>query len=363
MSNETTSPTIIDSHVHALPPQVMKVYRDWLVRERPVIEGPPHLWASSAFERPDEQVAALDAAGITAALITFSNNAPGAMHRTALALKLSGGPEMVRQVNDQIVAWAQASQGRLIPTAFIEPRFGPDAVKELERVVHQLKVPAISMLTSYQGPGQPLRFLDHPMFLPVLELAAELKIPVFIHASARFNAFGEGEPALSQLGAAYLKGGLAIPLESMLCLVRLIVSGIFDRLPDLRVVFGQNGGFFPFMLGRFDVIYDVVIAGMQQSGADMPVESKQLPGLFRRLRDYVGHVYVDTHTMDQAAILCALESLGPDRILYGSDFPVTPASVGRQSALEMIQALPVDENVKAGLLGRNAMALLGLDRL
>jgi predicted TIM-barrel fold metal-dependent hydrolase len=365
MNSQTISssqhPIIVDSHIHALPPLVMEAYRTWLAEARPANEGPPHLWASSAFEQPDQQVAALDEAGITTGLITFSSNAPAAMHATAVAHNMQG-PDMVRMVNDQVINWAKNSNGRLLSTAWIEPRFGPDALVEMERVVQHLGVPAISLLTSYRGPGQPLRFLDHPMFLPVLEYAAALKVPVYIHASGRFNAVDAGEPPLAEPGATYLRGGLSMLLESTLCLIRLIVSGVFDRFPDLRVVLGQLGGLFPFVLGRFDVIYELVIATATESHADVPVGQKQLSGIVRRLRDYAGQVYVDTHSMDQTAILCALESLGPDRILYGSDFPVTPARIGRQSAIDTIQSLPVDEQVKAALLGQNAMALLGLNR-
>jgi predicted TIM-barrel fold metal-dependent hydrolase len=341
----------------------MTAYRAWLAEARPTNEGPPHLWASPAFEQPDEQVRALDADGIAIALITFSSNAPAAMHATAVAHNLKG-PEMVRMVNDQVVAWAKASHGRLLPTAWIEPRFGSDALAEMERVVQHGGVQAISVLTAYRGPGQPLRFLDHPMFLPVLEHAAALKVPVYVHTSGRFNVFAdEGEPSLTELAATYLRGGLSMLVESTLCLTRLVVSGVFDRLPDLRLVLGQLGGLFPFVLGRFDVIYELVIAAAAQSGVDGLPSEKRASGLFRRLRDYAGQIYVDTSSMDQAAILCALEALGSDRILYGSDFPVTPARVGRQKALDMLRSLPVSQDVKEAILGKNAMALQPLSSL
>jgi predicted TIM-barrel fold metal-dependent hydrolase len=93
---------------------------------------------------------------------------------------------------------------------------------------------------------------------------------------------------------------------------------------------------------------------------DEQPDKKDASGIFRHLRDYVEHVYVDTHSMDQAAILCALESLGAERVLYGSDFPVTPARLGRQVALETIRLLPVSEDVKAAILSHNALSLLSM---
>jgi predicted TIM-barrel fold metal-dependent hydrolase len=361
LSHPATKPTlIVDSHVHALPPSVMAAYRTKLSEPQLANEeGPPYLWASSAFEQLDEQVLALDASGIRTALITFSNNAPAAMHATAVKHHLRG-PEMVRMVNDYMITGAKESNGRLVPTAWIEPRFGHQALEEMERVIRHLDVHAISMLTAYRGPGEPLRFLDHPMFLPVLEYAAALKIPVYVHTSGRFHIADIGEPVLAEPATTLLKGSLSTLLESALCLLRLIVNGVFDRLPDLHMVFGQLGGIFPFVLGHFDLIYESVIAAAEES--ETP-DKKEASAIFRRLRDYVGQVYVDTHSMDQAAILCALEALGTERVLYGSDFPVTPARLGRQVALETIQSLPVNEDVKAAILGHNALSLLRINQL
>jgi predicted TIM-barrel fold metal-dependent hydrolase len=353
-------PLVIDTHIHALPSIVMETYRAWVAEARPSSEGTPQMWASSAFEHPHEHIEALDAAGIAAALITFSSNTPAALHATAVA-RDTNGPESVRQANDQVIAWAKASQGRLLATAFVEPRFGEQALLEMDRVVRDEGVPALSTLTAFRGPGQPLRFLDHPQFLPVLEHAALLKVPVFIHTSGRFNLLADFEdPGLVEPALTYLRGGLSMLVENTLCLVRLIVSGVFDRFPDLRLVFGQLGGLLPFVLGRFDVIYDLVIAQATSSGIDLPLGRKETASIFRRLRDYVGQVYVDTSSMDRAALLCALEALGPDRIFYGSDYPVTPARVGRQGALEMIRSLPVSAEVKTALLGKNAQALLSI---
>jgi predicted TIM-barrel fold metal-dependent hydrolase len=278
------------------------------------------------------------------------------MHATAIKHNLKG-PAMVRMVNDYMVAGAKESNGRLVPTAWIEPRFGQQALEEMERVIQHFDVQAISMLTAYRGPGQPLRFLDHPMFLPVLEYAAALKIPIYVHPSGRFGITDIGEPALAGSAATFLKGSLSMLLESTLCLLRLVVHGVFDRLPDLRMVFGQLGGIFPFVLGRFDLIYELVVAAAME---DEQPDKKDASGIFRHLRDYVEHVYVDTHSMDQAAILCALEALGAERVLYGSDFPVTPARLGRQVALETIRLLPVSEDVKAAILSHNALSLLSM---
>jgi predicted TIM-barrel fold metal-dependent hydrolase len=232
----------------------------------------------------------------------------------------------------------------------------------MERVVKELHSPAISVLAAYGSRGQPLRFLDHPDFWPVLALAAELRVPLFVHASGRFRLTDAGEPPLSDLAATYLHGGLSMLLENTLCLARLALSGVFDRFPELRIVVGQLGGLFPFILGRFDLIYDLVVAAAQTGTEAEPPTSARAQGVLRRLRDYSEHIYVDIHSMEHAAILCALEVLGCDRVLYGSDFPVTPEALGRQAGLETIRSLPVSPATQAAILGGTAADLLSLER-
>jgi len=263
-------------------------------------------------------------------------------------------------VNDELSAWAAASDNQLIATAWVDPQLGEAALVEMERVVKELHVPALSVLSAYGRRGQGLRFLDHPDFWPVLQLAAELRVPVFVHASGRFRLADAGEPPLPDMVATYLQGGLSMLLENTLCLVRLALTGVFDRLPELRIVVGQLGGLFPFILGRFDLIYDLVIAAAQTATESEPPLPTRAHGVLRRLRDYVGHIYVDTHSMDQAAILCALEILGYNRVFYGSDFPITPEALGRQAGLEVIRSLPVSAAVQAAILGGSATDLLRL---
>ena len=60
------------------------------------------------------------------------------------------------------------------------------------------------------------------------------------------------------------------------------------------------------------------------------------------------------------AIMCALEVLGSDRVLFGSDFPITPSILGRERGLDTIYSLPVPSEVKTAILGGSAVKLLQL---
>jgi predicted TIM-barrel fold metal-dependent hydrolase len=134
-----------------------------------------------------------------------------------------------------------------------------------------------------------------------------------------------------------------MPVEITLCVLRLLMAGTFERLPRLRVVLGQLGGLFPFLLSRLELVRGLV--------ADAE-------GALARLREHCGQIYVDTHSMDGPAILAALELLGERNVVFGSDFPVTPQAVGREGPLEMLANLRLDPGTLERILAGNAEALL-----
>lgn len=353
-------PAVVDCHTHAQPAWVMQAFRRWLDDTAGHDEGPASLWASRAFETPDLQLANLRAHGIGTAVLTHSSNTPAALHAAALSTRGSGkvglsGTQTIARVNDELRAWAAGSHGQLVVTAWIDPRLPDSALAELERVAQGDAVGA-SMLCAYPDPSRGLRFLDAPEFDPVLRAAAEARVPLFLHASAKYPLFAAAGPPVTGLPGHCLTGGLSMLVESTLCLLRLVLTGTFERLPELRVVAGQLGGVLPFVAGRMDFIRTVLSAA---SGSD-PLTSSTSVAVLRDLRDYSDNLYLDTHSMNVAALECALEFLGPKRIVFGSDFPVTPDQHGRARGLELITKLDLPREDRDAILGGNARQLLGL---
>ena len=83
-------------------------------------------------------------------------------------------------------------------------------------------------------------------------------------------------------------------------------------------------------------------------------------GVTRRACKYFGCFYVDIHSMDTPAIECALKTVGPDRIVFGSDFPYNPPEVGIRYAKQRLAALDAPAAVKDRIARENARVLLGL---
>lgn len=345
--------TVIDCHSHALPPWVQEAFHRWLDETGSLSEGPRSLWASDAFADPGEHLTSMTANGVDTAVLTFSSNAIAAMHAAA-----RGGPvrrtgvETIRMVNDELRGWAAASGGRLQATRWVDPSVPESATAEIARAAEDGGIPAVSMHTAYQDRGDGrLRFLDDPEFLPVLRAAEAADVTVFVHSSAKFR-LDQGAGMLDPRADACLTGGLGMLIENTACIARLVLSGTFDRVPGLRFVFGQLGGFLPFVLGRFDMLAEM----LSPAGEGTAHAAAALP----RLRDHAEQVYLDTHSMDLSALHCALDSVGPQRIVFGSDFPVTPGHIGRYDALAQLRGAALSAAEFQDVRSRTAARILRL---
>jgi aminocarboxymuconate-semialdehyde decarboxylase len=73
---------------------------------------------------------------------------------------------------------------------------------------------------------------------------------------------------------------------------------------------------------------------------------------------YLRRIYVDTLLFSEAALRCTLEVFGPDRLVFGTDWP--PVAIPASVTLDLIRALDIPEDARAGILGGNAAGLLGL---
>jgi predicted TIM-barrel fold metal-dependent hydrolase len=344
--------TVVDAHAHGLPPWVQAAFLEWLAESGSTAEGPPALWRSPAFDGPERQLADADLHGIETTVLTHSSNAVAALHSAAVRGKRRRGPaETIATVNDEMRAWSARTGGRLRAARWVDPRFVESAEAEIERAATDGGIPAISMNTAYleQSSGR-LRFLDDPEFAPVLAAAEARGVVLFVHPSAKFQL--GSEPPLPGRAEHLLTGSLSMLVETTVCVMRLVLRGTLEQHSGLRLVFGQLGGVLPLALGRFDLIHRLV------GGAD--ADAARASGALRHLRDYAGNIYADTHSADAAGLRCALEALGEERILFGSDFPVTPGEFGRADALQVLRGASLPAATVHAVESGNARSLLGL---
>lgn len=138
---------------------------------------------------------------------------------------------------------------------------------------------------------------------------------------------------------------VAMPAETQLGIVSMILGGAFDRLPaKLRLCFAHGGGSFAFLLGRLDNAWrrrDIVRG-----------ESKNVPS------SYLNRFFVDSAVFDGAALRFLADVMGEDRVMLGSDYPFP---LGEKFVGELIRsAQGFSVAARRKLLGGNAEKFLNL---
>ncbi|HLH61654.1 MAG TPA: amidohydrolase family protein [Ktedonobacteraceae bacterium] len=233
-----------------------------------------------------------------------------------VALEIGSLPEeelirLARQANDQLAAAIAAHPTRFAGFATL-PMTSPEAAaEELERAVHMhgLKGAMISGTTNGH-------FLDDPAFLPVLERAVALDVPIYIHpgvppAPVREIYYSGFDPAVNYVLATSAWGWHS---ETAIHALRLILSGIFDRLPNLQIIIGHMGEMIPFMFARINDRLAPLTKNLQH-----PV-----PDYFLR------NFYITTSGFfTEPPFLLALQIMGADRIIFSVDYPYSPNERGR----------------------------------
>ncbi len=289
-----------------------------------------HEATSRAADIDGGRIADMDAHGIDMQVLSYSN---------ALQLAPAGEcVELARAANDKLARTARAYPDRFAGFAAL-PWQEPDAAAaELERAVRELGLKGALLI------GRPGKtFLDDSRYQPVLAKLNELKAPLYVHPGA----------PLPQVQQPYY-GGLDKTVTARLSLfgwgwhneagvhvIRLILSGVLDRFPDLRLISGHWGEMVPFYLQRMDDA--------------MPPE---VTGLSRTItQTYRAQVYVTPSGMLNLPHFEFIHKvIGADRILYAVDYPY----LTNTGAREFLEQLPISEDDKEKIAHRNAEELLRL---
>ncbi len=211
------------------------------------------------------------------------------------------GIDLARRVNDLLAETAAANPSRFQVLAVLPFADGDGAAQELRRCVEQLDCKGAIV---YGRVGE--KNLDHAMFEPTFECAAELGVPLLIHpqiprASVR-NAYYAGLGAPMDLALSTF--GIGWHYEAGIQFVRMVVAGVFDRHPGLQVILGHWGELVMFYLERLTML-------------------DRASTVQRPFVEYVrDHLYLTASGMFSTSYLRqAIELVGPDRILFSTDFP------------------------------------------
>jgi predicted TIM-barrel fold metal-dependent hydrolase len=178
------------------------------------------------------------------------------------------------------------------------------------------------------------KFPDEPEFRPLFGRAVELDVPILLHpAKPTTIEFVKGYEMTSSLGNMF---------DNTIALTRIIMSGILDEFPKLKLVCPHLGGTLPYIVGRLDHQTRVLKRGPAY--------------LTRPPSEYLKSIWLDVVSPLPLAIKFGRDFMGPDRLLFSSDHPwVEPALI-----IDSVKGagLPVDDEEK--IFSANARKLFRL---
>ena len=186
----------------------------------------------------------------------------------------------------------------------VAPQVPDSAAKELERAVESLGLRGVVINSHTRG-----EYMDDEKFWPIFEAAEALDVPVYLHPQTP-------PPSMIQpLLESGLDGAIfGFGVETGMHLLRIILSGVFDRFPKLRLVVGHLGEGIPYWLFRIDFFYRSMVKTKRYERIR---ELELLPSEYLKR-----NVYLTTSGMAwEPVIMFARQVTGPDRVLYAMDYP------------------------------------------
>ena len=240
-------------------------------------------------------------------------------------LDAAASTSLVRDINDELASAVKAHPDRFAGFATLALKDPVSAAKELERCVLALGFKGALLDGTMDG-----EFLDQPKFLPVFEAAQALDVPIYLHPALPPEpvkaAYFSGLPA--EAGFLLSMAGWGWHAENGLHALRLIVSGLFDRLPRLQMILGHMGEGVPYALARSSNVLSMVMKHFPLSVAEY----------FQR------NFHVTTSGyFTPAPFECALKVVGIDRLMYSVDYPFSPNTRGREF-LDRLSLSPEDRD-------------------
>jgi aminocarboxymuconate-semialdehyde decarboxylase len=239
--------------------------------------------------------------------------------------------DCARIFNDAALELAAEAPDRLAALAQVPLQDADRACREAERAM------ADGHLGIQIGNHVGDRDLDDEGLIAFLHHCGTIGAPVLVHPWDML-----GRERMSQWMLQWL---VAMPAETQLSILRLILSGAFERLPkSLKLCFAHGGGSFAFLLGRLDNAWrerDIV----RQDCPNPP-------------SSYVDRFHVDSAVFDDGALRLLVDVMGEDRVMFGTDYPFPLGEQQMGALVGGSERLP--DGAKRKILGANAVAFFGL---
>jgi predicted TIM-barrel fold metal-dependent hydrolase len=273
-----------------------------------------------------ERIREMDEAGID--LQVLSHAPPGSQ-----GLRDDAAVAWTKTTNDRLYAAVQDHPTRFAGFSSLPTAHPLAAANELERAVNKLGFKGGILHSLTEGP-----FLDDKRYWPIFERAAALDVPLYIHPAdpnpavvkAYYGDYAKTHPT-------FIRAAWGFTFETGTQAMRLVLSGLFDAHPGVKIILGHLGETIPYTLARID----------EALSRDTPMKN------FREV--FNSHFYVTTSGFfSDPALLCCVQEMGIDRIMFSIDWPFASNMTG----VAWMKNTWLDDADKAKIFSGNAKRLL-----
>jgi aminocarboxymuconate-semialdehyde decarboxylase len=329
---------IVDAHAHVIVPEICRdaapgeswrprVYRDENGSQVVELDGRPIRSAIGEFVDVEAILSAQDAAGVDR--IVLSPWVPLLWYDADPAEALRRG----RIQNEALAGLVRSHPERIAALGTVPLQDPALAVRELERLMEEGVLGGIEVAASVRG-----AYLGDERFELFWEAVERTGALVFVHPTTR----GFDAEAFREF---YLWNTVGNPLETTVTAAHMVMAGVMERYPRLRVLLAHGGGAVLALRGRLRHAH-----GFQPQARSRLSESPE-----ESLRRF----HYDTLTHDHDLLRALVEFAGAERILLGSDYPF---DMGDERAADSVRAAGLGADAEEAILAGNAARLLGVSR-
>lgn len=207
--------------------------------------------------------------------------------------------KFAKMSNDRIFELCRKHPDRFMGSAILPTPYVDEAMEELDRCINELGFKYWHTHSNYCH-----EHLYDAKYEPLLAMAEKMNCAIYIHPHNSDDA------DMKDMGYLYSAAGLGFGQDVMKTSLRMIVTGVFDRYPKLKIILGHLGEYYPFVLDRMD--------NRLGSIPDPYIKNKHPVSYYFKNRN----IFVTTSgNMSESAFKCTQDVIGIDSILFGSDYP------------------------------------------
>jgi predicted TIM-barrel fold metal-dependent hydrolase len=326
---------IVDIFTHFMPPQLLQAMESLGTRVGLV----KRVRSVPALHDLDARFRAMDPFGDYRQILSLGSPPIEAITTPAQARDLA-------RVSNDALAELVKRHPRRFP-AFVAglPFHDVDAtLAEAERAIGTLGARGIQIYTNVNG-----RPLDDPEFEPLFAAMEKCDLPIWLHPARTATMTDYAAEKQSRFEMWWCFGW---PYETSVAMSRLVLSGLFDRYPKLKIITHHLGGMIPYFDKR---IQDgMAVLGSRTQAEDY---SGVLASLKRPLIEYFHMFYADTALFGAShGLACGLDFFGPDHVVFATDAPLGPVA----STRDAVAALGLEKSQLESVFHRNAEKLLNM---